>query len=101
LGCEEIQPKGLDSWYINRETVENEHPVVRGRIEVEDGFVLAQDSCQDDLGTRLDELVKMVLDMGLHLDAGATQIILGTAVFLIESNQYLILRGVYWKKRKH
>ena len=57
-------------------------PVVRGRIEVQDGFVLAQAGCQDDLGTRLDELVKMVLDMGLHSDSGATQIILGTTCFL-------------------
>lgn len=57
-------------------------PVVRGRIEVQDGFILAQAGCQDDLGTRLDELVKMVLDLGLHSDPGATQIILGTTCFL-------------------
>ena len=57
-------------------------PVVRGRIEVQDGFVLAHAGCQDDLGTRLDELVKMVLDMNLHSDAGATQIISGTTCFL-------------------
>ena len=57
-------------------------PVVRGRIEVQDGFVLAQAGCQDDLGTRLDELVKMVLDMELHSDVGATQIISGIACFL-------------------
>lgn len=57
-------------------------PVVRGRIEVQDGFLLAQAGCQDDLGTRLDELLKMVLDLGLHSDGGATQIISGTACFL-------------------
>jgi len=57
-------------------------PVVRGRIEVQDGFVLAQAGCQDDLGTRLDELVKMVLDLGLHSDAGATSEIADTACFL-------------------
>ena len=57
-------------------------PVVRGRIEVQDGFVLAQAGCQDDLGTRLDELVKMVLNLGLHSDPGAKQIILGTTWFL-------------------
>ena len=56
--------------------------VVRGRIEVQDGFILAQDCCQDGLGIRLDELVRMRLDMGLHSDAGATQIILGTTCFL-------------------
>ena len=49
---------------------------------MQDGFVLAQAGCQDDLGTRLDELVKMVLDMDLHSVAGATQIISGTACFL-------------------
>jgi hypothetical protein len=57
-------------------------PVVHGRIEVQDGFFLAQDSCQDGLGIRLDELVKMMLDMGLHSESGAIQIILGTACFL-------------------
>lgn len=57
-------------------------PVVRGRIEVQDGFVLAQNCCQDGLGTRLDELVKMVLDLGLHSDPGATQKISGTTWFL-------------------
>ena len=57
-------------------------PVVRGRIEVQDGFILAQAGCQDDLGTRLDELVKMVLDLSLHSDPGATRIISGTACFL-------------------
>ena len=57
-------------------------PVVRGRIEVQDGFVLAQAGCQDDLGTRLDELVKMVLDLGLHSDPGATSEIADTACFL-------------------
>lgn len=57
-------------------------PVVRGRIEVQDGFVLAQAGCQDDLGTRLDELVEMVLDMGLHSDAGSIQMISGTSCFV-------------------
>ena len=57
-------------------------PVVRGRIEVQDGFILAQAGCQDDLGTRLDGLVKMVLDLGLHSDAGAIQIISRTTCFL-------------------
>jgi len=57
-------------------------PVVRGRIEVQDGFVLAQADCQDDLGKMLDELVKLVLDMDLHSYVGATQIISGTTCFL-------------------
>ncbi len=56
-------------------------PVVRGRIEVQDGFVLAQAGCQDDLGTRLDELVLMVLDMDLHRGDGATSLIAGIAYF--------------------
>ncbi|RLD92406.1 MAG: hypothetical protein DRJ13_16625 [Bacteroidetes bacterium] len=57
-------------------------PVVCGRIEVKNGFILAQDGCQDGLGIRLDELVKMVLDLGLHSEPGATQIISGTTCFL-------------------
>jgi hypothetical protein len=57
-------------------------PVVRGRIEVQDGFVLAQDGSTDGLGNRMDQLVIMVLDMGLHSDAGATYIISGTTCFL-------------------
>ena len=67
---------------IKREIDSDGVPVVRGKIKVLDGYVCAQDSCQDDLGTRLDEFVKMVLDMGLHSDPGATQIISGTACFL-------------------
>ena len=43
-------------------------PVVRGEIKVLDGFILAQAACKDEFGSRLDELVLMVLDEGLHDD---------------------------------
>ncbi len=50
----------------------NGTPVVRGKIKVNNGFIYAMAACQDELGAQLDELVKMVLDYGLHSDAGVT-----------------------------
>ena len=67
---------------INREKDENGVPVVRSKRKVLEGFIYAQVACQDVLGSRLDTLVKMVLDMGLHSDAGATSEIADTACFL-------------------
>ncbi len=58
------------------------HPVVRARIEVNTGFVIAMAGNQDALGERLDEMVLMVLDYGLHSDAGKTVNIAGTPFFL-------------------
>ncbi len=57
---------------IKRETDSDGHPFVYGKIMVRDGFLIAMAACQDDLGTRLDELTLMSLDYGLHLDSGAT-----------------------------
>ncbi len=57
-------------------------PVVYGKITVLDGFVCSMAACLDVLGTRLDELVKMVLDEGLHDDACQTITIAGSPIFL-------------------
>ena len=57
-------------------------PVIPDRIKADNGFIYAQVACQDELGSRLDELVKMVLDDGLHEDSGVAYIISGTSYFL-------------------
>lgn len=51
---------------IKRETDADGNPFVIGKIKVLDGFICAQAKDQWILGSRLDELVKMVLDEGLH-----------------------------------
>ena len=51
---------------IKRETDADGNPVVIGKIKVGEGFILAQASDQWILGDRLDELVLLVLDYGLH-----------------------------------
>lgn len=58
------------------------HPIVWGRIEVNSGFICAQAANQDVLGERLDEILKMVLDKGLHESGGVTSEIANTTYFL-------------------
>ena len=67
---------------IKRETDADGNPIVYGKIKVNDGFVCTQAGHQDVLGSRLDELVLMVLDYGLHSDAGATSEIADSTCFL-------------------
>ena len=67
---------------IKRETNSDGTPAVRGKIMVLNGFICAQAACQDVLGERLVELVKMVLDEGLHDDAGITNRISDTELFM-------------------
>ncbi len=67
---------------ISRGFDEDGAPVVYGKIMMQDGFILAQAGTQKELGDRLDELVKMVLDEGLHDDAGETIKIAETPFFL-------------------
>jgi hypothetical protein len=57
---------------IRRETDENGVPVVYGKIKVNDGYIYACAKDQWILGDRLDELVLMVQDYGLHDDQGVT-----------------------------
>jgi hypothetical protein len=67
---------------IRRETSADGNPVVRGKIKVNDGYISAQASDQWELGDKLDELVLMVLDLGLHSDTGKTSDIAGTPYIL-------------------
>jgi hypothetical protein len=67
---------------IKREPDDKGNPVVRGKIKVNDGYIYAQAEDQWVLGDKLDELVLMVLDEGLHSDAGITTIITGKPYFL-------------------
>ena len=66
---------------IKRETDENGNPVVRGKIWVNDGYIYAQAEDQWELGDKLDELVLMILEYGLHSDTGITSVIAGTPYF--------------------
>lgn len=51
---------------IRRETDATGNPVVYGKIKVGDGFICASAKDQWELGDRLDEMVLMILDYGLH-----------------------------------
>ena len=57
---------------IRRETDENGNPVVYGKIKVNDCYIVAQASDQWELGDRLDEMVLLVLDKGIHSGADDT-----------------------------
>lgn len=67
---------------IKRDIDSDGNPVVYGRIKVLDGFVCTQAKDQWELGDRLDELVLMILDFGLHSDTGITSTIVGKPYFL-------------------
>ena len=60
---------------IKRETDDNGNPVVYGEIKVNEGYIYAQAKDQWELGDKLDELVLMVLDYGLHDDQGVTTVV--------------------------
>ena len=60
----------------------NDVPVVFGKIMVNNGFVCAQAANQDELGLRLDELVIMVLDKGLHNNVVKTIVIADNLLYL-------------------
>lgn len=51
---------------IKRGMDENYKPFVFSRIVMTDGFLCAQAPEQNQLGKNLDEIVIMILDMGLH-----------------------------------
>ena len=77
--------KGWDRCFhgiIKRDVDKDGNPVVYGKIKVNDGYIIASASSQWELGTRLDELVLMILDCDLHSIAGEKTIIAGTDVFL-------------------
>lgn len=67
---------------IRREHDENGNPVVYGKIKVGDGLIYASASDQWQLGTKLDSIVEMILDGGLHSDSGRSYDIAGKQYFL-------------------
>ncbi len=67
---------------IRREVDKNGQPIVYGRIRINGGFILASAKDQWELGHKLDDLVLMILDLGLHSDPGITSTLAGTPYFL-------------------
>lgn len=68
--------KGFDRCFhgtIRRETDEDNNPVVFGKIKVKKGYIFAKAKDQNELGDKLDELVIMILDKGLHENKPITQ----------------------------
>lgn len=57
---------------IRRERDENDNPVVYGNVKVNEGYILAKANDQWELGEKLDDLVLMILDRGLHNNAGVS-----------------------------
>lgn len=67
---------------IKRGEDENGKKFVFSRIVVNDGLICAREIEQDQLGLNLDKILIMVLDMGLHNEAGKTIKVLNTELFL-------------------
>lgn len=57
-------------------------PFVFSRIVMPDGLLFASASEQKELGKNLDEMCIMILDKGLHSDAGVSRIIYENKFFL-------------------
>jgi hypothetical protein len=67
---------------IRRENDSDGNPVVYGKIKVNNAYMHASASTQWELGERLDDMVLMILDYGLHDSAGKTIKICDTDFFL-------------------
>lgn len=67
---------------IKRDVDANGNSVVFGKIKVNDGYIYAMAENRDELGGKLDEMVVMILDKGLHSVAGKTIKICDTDFFL-------------------
>ena len=67
---------------IRREIDEEGKPFVFSRIKVNQGNICSRASDQWELGEKLDYMVLMVLDKGLHNHAGVTSEIFGSKYFL-------------------
>lgn len=77
--------KGWDRCFhgtIKRDVDEYGNPVVYGKIKVNDGYIIASAKDQWELGEKLDEMVLMVLDEGLHIHFGMTSKIFNIDFFL-------------------
>jgi hypothetical protein len=60
---------------IRRERDVDGNPVVYGKIKVNDGYIYATAKDQWELGEKLDDMVLMILDGGLHATVGRNSII--------------------------
>jgi len=58
------------------------NPIVFSRIVMPDGFLCASAAEQQVLSDNLDRICKMILDEGLHSDAGVFTEVLGSKCFL-------------------
>ena len=58
------------------------NPFVFSRIVMPDGLLCASAVEQQELGDNLDKICKMILDEGLHSDAGVFREVLGSKCFL-------------------
>ena len=76
---------GWDRCYhgtIKRETDDEGKLFVFSRIKVNQGNICSRASDQWILGEKLDDMVLMILDYGLHSDSGVTSVIAGSSYFL-------------------
>ena len=76
---------GWDRCYkgtIRRATDEDGTPIVYGKIYVEGGFIYGIGRDQWELGERLDDMVLMILEYGLHDSAGKSIKLCDTDFFL-------------------
>jgi hypothetical protein len=67
---------------IKRSNDANGNPHVFSRIVINNGLIQARAPDQHELGRNLDEICKMVLDGGLHRNAGVTTKIFDADFFL-------------------
>jgi len=67
---------------IKRDFDADGQPICFGKIKVKDGFIYAMASDQWELGEKLDEIVLMILDEGLHNHFGVTTQIFNVDFFL-------------------
>lgn len=67
---------------IRRETDDDGNPICYGKIKIGDGYIITRARDQWELGDRLDAMVLMILDFGLHNDEGKTSLIASTPYFL-------------------
>jgi len=67
---------------IRRERDADGNPTVYGKIKVGDGYIYALAKDQWELGEKLDEMVLMILEKGLHSNTGKKSVIAGSPYFL-------------------
>ena len=63
-------------------TIKREEGLVRGDIKINDGHIYAVAPNQDELGKNLDEMVKLILDVGIHDMMAVTSEFNETKLFL-------------------